>query len=219
MTKRLFTDIAAIYDRLNHVFSLGRDRRWRRLAAARVKEAPRRILDLATGTGDFAFALARRFPDAEILGLDLTPAMLEKAVEKNTSPKITFQEGDAMTLPLPSAPDFDLVACAFGFRNIPDKRRALAEARRVLKPGGRLLALEFFRPTSRLLGAFTMLWLRLFTLIFARSRRSAYNYLRESMKSTLTAQEFIALVQAEGFILESRAFFFPCCTCLVWKRD
>ena len=79
MIRRLFTDIAAIYDRMNHVLSLGLDRRWRRLAAAGVKGTPTRILDLACGTGDFAFALARRFPAAEIVGVDLTPAMLEIA--------------------------------------------------------------------------------------------------------------------------------------------
>ena len=98
MIRRLFTDIAAIYDRMNHVLSLGLDRRWRRVAAADVKGTPTRILDLACGTGDFAFALARRFPKAEITGVDLTPAMLEIARAKNTFPRIRFVEGDALAL-------------------------------------------------------------------------------------------------------------------------
>ena len=100
MIRRLFTDIAAIYDRMNHVLSLGLDRRWRRLAAADVKGTPARMLDLACGTGDFSFALARRFPEAAITGVDLTPAMLEIARAKNRSPHIRFMEGDALALPV-----------------------------------------------------------------------------------------------------------------------
>ncbi len=182
MIRRLFTDIAAIYDRMNHVLSLGLDRRWRRMAAADVKGTPTRILDLACGTGDFAFALARRFPEAEIVGVDLTPAMLEIARAKNPSPRIRFMEGDACDLSpcTPQAP-FALCSCAFGFRNFPDRRRALCEARRLLEPDGELLVLEFFRPGNALLGRITSAWLRLMAALFARRNTSAYRYLRESM--------------------------------------
>lgn len=217
MIKELFTEIASIYDRMNHLFSLGRDVRWRRLAVERVESSPRRILDIASGTGDFAFALANRFPEAEVVGLDLTPAMLEIASRKNSSAKIAFMEGDATALPFSEKSPFELVSCAFGFRNIPDKRRALAEARRVLADGGELLVLEFFRPASRFLGAFITFWLKVFTLIFVRSRSAAYGYLRQSVKLTLSEGEFVELARTEGFKLGARDFFFPCCTCLKFK--
>ena len=215
MIRRLFTDIAAIYDRMNHVLSLGLDRRWRRMAAADVKGTPTRILDLACGTGDFAFALARRFPEAEIVGVDLTPAMLEIARAKNPSPRIRFMEGDACDLSpcTPQAP-FALCSCAFGFRNFPDRRRALCEARRLLEPDGELLVLEFFRPGNALLGRVTAAWLRLMAALFARRNTSAYRYLRESMDGMVSVDDFVRLAAEEGFALGDRRFFFPCCTCL-----
>ena len=219
MIRRLFTDIAAIYDRMNHVLSLGLDRRWRRLAAADVKGTPTRILDLACGTGDFAFALARRFPEAEIVGVDLTPAMLEIARAKNQSSRIWFMEGDACDLSscTPHAP-FSLCSCAFGFRNFPDRRRALREARRVLAPDGELLVLEFFRPGNAALGRVTAAWLRLMAALFARRNTSAYRYLRESMDAMVSADDFVLMASEEGFALNCRRFFFPCCTCLHLRK-
>ena len=231
MIRRLFTDIAAIYDRMNHVLSLGLDRRWRRLAAAELENSPSMILDLACGTGDFAFELARRFPGAGILGVDLTPAMLDIARSKNRSAQIVFVEGDAMDLS--SVPDaastgsfgvaggrgmFDLCSCAFGFRNFPDRRKALEEVGRVLKPGGELLVLEFFRPRNTLLGLFTSIWVRMLSAMFAGRRTSAYRYLRESMNGMATVEEFVSMAEAEGFRLQSRRFFMPCCTCLHLHR-
>ena len=217
MIRRLFTDIAAIYDRMNHVLSLGLDRRWRRVAAADVKGTPARMLDLACGTGDFAFALARRFPEAEITGVDLTPAMLEIARAKNRSPHIRFVEGDALALP--ATGPFDLCVCAFGFRNFPDRGQALREVRRVLAPGGELLVLEFFRPAHALLGRLTAIWLRVLAPLFALRRRSAYRYLRESMDGMVSADDFVRLAAEEGFALEGRRFFFPCCTCLQLRKE
>ena len=229
--KRLFTEIAAVYDRMNHVFSLGCDWMWRRWAAARVEGAPARILDLACGTGDMTLALAARFPAAEILGADLTPAMLAIARRKASSARISFAEANAQdlsTLRVVSSAgtaagfvpaSFDLVSCAFGFRNFPDKAAALGEARRAVAPGGQLLVLEFFRPSSRLLGGFTALWLRLLTFLFVRRCAADYGYLRASMKATLSVEEFIALAAAKGFRLAARRFFPPCCTCLLFAAE
>ena len=233
--KCLFTEIAGVYDRMNHVFSLGCDLVWRRKAAARVKGTPLRILDLACGTGDMTLALAGRFPTAEILGADLTPAMLAIARRKNASARIAFAEANAQdlsTLRIVSAAgdesgssagfvpaSFDLVSCAFGFRNFPDKAAALGEASRAVAPGGQLLVLEFFRPSSRLLGGFTALWLRLLTFLFVRARSANYGYLRASMKATLSVEEFIVLAAAQGFRLTERRFFLPCCTCLLFEAE
>ena len=226
MIRRLFTDIAGVYDRMNRLLSLGCDLRWRRQAAALIQGSPTDILDLACGTGDFAFALARRFPSAHILGVDLTPAMLDLARAKNTSPNITFRLGDAQDLSSlgPSIGqsgnrtiEQSLVTCAFGFRNFPDKATALAEAKRVLKPGGELLVLEFFRPSNRLIGALTGLWLRAMASLFAHRNAAAYAYLRKSIGQTLSAGEFIALAQRRGLVLQARKLFLPGCSCLLFK--
>ena len=302
MTKPLFTAIAGVYDRMNRLLSLGFDLSWRRKAVALVNGEPSAILDLASGTGDLAFALARRFPNATIVGVDLTPAMLDLARAKNTFPNVTFREGDAQklmhgaeclvpgtnaanlgvswdgcrasvgrfrrnrrrmggtaslhelridqdlrpnrrsrrdrptfgcsptlfrvipdfaTLPLKLAAfvpgTINLVTCAFGFRNFPDMSAALAEARRVLAPGGELLVLEFFRPTNAILGAFTNLWLRLVSRLFARRNASAYAYLRESIRTTIREDAFVALARSRGFVLEDQRLFFPCCSCLRFR--
>ena len=226
MIRRLFTDIAGVYDRMNRLLSLGCDLRWRRQAAALVHGSPAAILDLACGTGDFAFALAQRFPDAQILGVDLTPAMLDLARAKNTSSNITFRLGDAQNLSSLAASfeqpnnrtiEHSLVTCAFGFRNFPDKAAALAEAKRIMKPDGELLVLEFFRPPNRLIGALTGLWLRAMASLFARNNAAAYAYLRKSIEQTLSASEFIALAQRQGFVLQARKLFLPGCSCLLFK--
>lgn len=219
MTRGIFTEIADVYDRMNHLLSLGLDRRWRRLAAESAKGSPARVLDLACGTGDFAFELARRFPGAEVVGVDITPAMLDIARGKDSSGRVRFEEGDASDLSALSPGSFGLCSCAFGFRNFPDRRRALGEARRVLEPGGELLVLEFFRPESAVLGFLTSAWLRLLAAVLVPCRRAAYRYLRESMGRMDTADGFAAQAREQGFRLEGRRFFLPCCTCLRLVAD
>lgn len=222
MIRRLFTEIAGVYDRMNHVLSLGLDRRWRRKAVELVRGTPRRILDLACGTGDFAFALARRFPQARITGVDLTPAMLDLARRKNRSPNIVFLEGNAGDLQPFSHSAFqplNLVSCAFGFRNFPDKAKALGEIRNLIATDGELLVLEFFRPKNKSLGALTSAWVALLASVLAHRERNAYRHLRQSMQTTLSEEEFIALANANGFTLAARRFFFPCCTCLLFAAE
>ena len=214
MIKRLFSDIATSYDRMNRILSLGRDIRWRESAVRLVRSQPKRILDLACGTGDFAFALARRFPDTPITGVDLTPTMLDLARRKNRSPHITFEEGNAQNLTEFKGKAFSLVTCAFGFRNFPDPAAALREVRRVIADGGELIVLEFFRPRYRLLGLLTALWVKTLARLFAGRHTDAYGYLTDSMRATVSAAEFAALADAAGFTLAKRRFFWPCCTCL-----
>lgn len=215
--KELFAEIASVYDRMNRVLSLGRDAVWRRRAVALVKGSPSEILDVACGTGEFAFELAKRFPRAEITGVDFTPGMLELAREKNGSLKIGFLEGDAHDLTQLRTARYDLYSCAFGFRNFADRATALREAHRLLAPGGELLVLEFFRSRFPPLAWITRLWLRFVTPFFARGHAQAYAYLRRSIRRTLTVREFVALAQEAGFRLEQHRFFFPCCTCLRFR--
>ena len=106
-----------------------------------------------------------------------------------------------------------------GVADFPDRRRALREAKRLLEPDGELLVLEFFRPGNVLLGRVTSAWLRLMAALFARRNTSAYRYLRESMDGMVSADDFVRLAAEEGFALEGRRFFFPCCTCLRLRKE
>lgn len=214
MTRKLFTDIAATYDRMNHLLSFGLDLLWRKAALQQVTTSPSRILDLACGTGDFTLALAERFPKAEILGGDLTPAMLEIARKKCTFHNVRFCECNAENLSNFSPLTFDLVTCAFGFRNFPDKSAALREIRRVLRNGGELIVLEFFRPKGRLAVFSTTTWVKALASLFSRDHKSAYAYLSHSIGHTLTADEFVRMAKDHGFAVVSRRTFPPCCTCI-----
>lgn len=148
--RRVFSAIAADYDRFNTLSSLGMHRLWRRAA---VREAglkrTSQVLDLAAGTGDLTLALAERGRPARILATDVVPEMLDLARAKASRyagpTRIEFDLMDAQALPLPDE-SFDVVTVAFGVRNMPDRTAAFREARRVLRPGGRYVVLEFSRP-------------------------------------------------------------------------
>jgi len=148
----MFARIARRYDLANRLLSAGIDRWWRSRLVAEVRRAqPRTILDLATGSGDVAFALGRRLPaDVAILGLDFCQPMLDEAEAKKRRSggfsNVTFRQGDGLSLPLDDA-SVDAVTIAFGLRNMSDRGRALGEMRRVLRPPhGRLFVLEFSQP-------------------------------------------------------------------------
>ena len=221
----MFTRIAGMYDRLNRAQSLGLDVVWRKRALAclaRTSPSPRRVLDLATGTADFAIACARRFPDAHVTGVDLTPAMLEvgrrKVEAAGLSGRIVLEEGDACALACAEG-SFDAVLCAFGFRNFPDRMRALREVARVLKPGGHLLVLELFRPRFRVLAMATAAWMACVARLFAGRAREDYAYLRASIGETCTAAACGELAAAAGFSSEQRFFLFPACSCFLFRRN
>ncbi|HET6350277.1 MAG TPA: ubiquinone/menaquinone biosynthesis methyltransferase, partial [Candidatus Krumholzibacteria bacterium] len=147
-TPRMFNSIAHRYDFLNHALSFNVDRRWRRLLvdAADVR-AGGRVLDVATGTADVALEFARRSPAQHIAGLDPSSGMLEVGRTKLAGARVDLIEGDALALPFPDG-SFDVVTIAFGLRNLPDYARGTAEMARVLRPGGRLLVLEFLPPSG-----------------------------------------------------------------------
>ena len=205
---------------MNRIMSLGLDLLWRRLAIRSINLPPAaRILDLACGTGDFTLELARRWPDAAITGVDLTPEMIELARPKLAGARnVAFSIGDAQELAIAGSESFDLVVCAFGFRNFPDKAKALAECARVLVPGGRLVVLELFRPGSKLLGAAVNAWLSAIAWIFAGGARREYRYLRKSVAGTSSAAEFTAIAQQNGFACSYCRFHPPAATCLVFRK-
>ncbi|MEY3275835.1 MAG: ubiquinone/menaquinone biosynthesis C-methyltransferase UbiE [Verrucomicrobiota bacterium] len=140
----LFAAVAPRYDVINDLQSLGMHRVWkRRLVAAAAPRSGDVALDLCCGTGDVAFALAAR--GAIVTGIDFSPAMLAVARRRPGRPPVTFLQGDAMALPVADA-SVDVVTVAYGLRNVADVGRALLEWRRVLRPGGRLVVLEFGKP-------------------------------------------------------------------------
>lgn len=219
----LFTRIAGRYDALNRALTLGIDVTWRRRALKMLARAmtPDRVLDLAAGTADFSIGAARLFPSAHVTGLDLTPAMLEigrgKVARAGIADRVELVEGNALALDFADA-SFDAVTCAFGFRNFPDVPAALAEAQRVLRPGGALLVLELFRMKSRFFARTTSLWLRLVAPLFARTAKKDYAYLRASIEGTLSADDFTALAEHAGFACERESFFRPSCHCLLFRK-
>jgi ubiquinone/menaquinone biosynthesis methyltransferase len=221
-----FARVADGYDRLNRILSLGLDVTWRRralalLASGLPAEGRTDILDLATGTADFAIAAARRFPKARVTGLDLTPAMLEigarKVADEGLAGRISLLACDAAALPFADG-TFDAALCAFGFRNFPDIPSSLSEAARILRDGGQLAVLEFFRPRSALLGAFTSGWLRCASALFASDRAADYAYLRASIAKTCSVGEFTTMARSVGFALERADLFLPACSCLVLRK-
>lgn len=218
--KRLFTLIAGKYDRMNRIMSLGLDVVWRKLSVGGVAlPGNARILDLACGTGDFTAVLARRWPDATIAGVDLTPAMLDAARAKVASGNVSFSQGDAQNLKELPDGGFDLAVCAFGFRNFPDKAKALSECFRVLAPEGRLVVLELFRPEFVWLGWMVNLWFVCTAWLFAGKSRNEYLYLRKSVANTVVPDVFCAMAATVGFKKERERFFFPAATCIEFSKS
>jgi demethylmenaquinone methyltransferase/2-methoxy-6-polyprenyl-1,4-benzoquinol methylase len=187
----MFGEISSLYDLLTHVLSFGRDFFWRKALARRLLalRSPGSFLDLAAGTGDQLIAIRRMWPQARLTGLDFAKPMLalaRKKFEKIKGPSPTLVEGDALSLPF--QPDsFDSVSISFGLRNIKDRQGLFRSVLKVLKPGGRFLALEMFfdprapwAPLHRFhlekVGPF------LGDLAFGR-RTEAYRYLADSIKA------------------------------------
>jgi len=195
----MFGAIARRYDLANHTLSCGIDFYWRKRAANTVASwRPGKIVDLATGTGDLALALQKKLPDAEVTGVDFLPEMLELAQRKGVRQTIL---ADAMKLPFPDA-SFDCVTIAFGLRNMEDWRGALAEMSRVLRRDGHLLVLEFSLPTISIVRTIYRFYLhRCLPLLgsFLTRRKSAYDYLGDSIEEFPSGRAMIDLIDASGF--------------------
>ena len=195
----MFGAIARRYDLANHTLSCGTDFYWRKRAANMVASwRPRKIVDLATGTGDLALAVQKKLPDAEVTGVDFLPEMLELARRKGVRKTIL---ADAMKLPFPDA-SFDCVTIAFGLRNMENWRDALVEMSRVLRPDGRLLVLEFSLPTLSIVRTIYRFYLhRCLPLLgsFLTRKKSAYDYLGDSIEEFPSGHAMIDLIEASGF--------------------
>jgi demethylmenaquinone methyltransferase/2-methoxy-6-polyprenyl-1,4-benzoquinol methylase len=205
--RSMFAAIAGKYDLNNRVHSLGRDQAWRRFAvrAAGVRPGDE-VVDVACGTGDLTEAFARS-EAARVTGVDFTPEMLRVARKKQERlaaaerSKITYMEGDAQALPFGDG-SVDVVSIAFGIRNVAAPERAIAEFSRILKPGGRLIVLEFDRPRAaplRMLNDLYCGWLmpRTATLI-AGDRSGAYKYLPKSVGTFMSREAMCELLMGSG---------------------
>ncbi len=195
----MFDRIAAVYDPCNTLFSVRRDAAWRRRAAALAQVRPgASALDLCTGTGKLAEEL-RRQGAGEVIGLDFSAAMLARA--RRRYPHVRFQKGDALALPHPAA-RFDVVTMAFGVRNLVDRAQGLREARRVLRPDGRCVILEFARPDRPLFAGLYAFYLQRVIPalggLFARHQH-AYRYLAETVQAFPERAAFAAEMRAAGF--------------------
>ncbi len=205
----MFTAIAGSYDLNNRLHSLWQDVRWRNFAVRQAHVQPgETVLDAACGTGDLTQAFARTSA-AKVIGLDFTPAMLDKAREKQrslpaeTASKVTYIEGDAMVLPLEDS-CVDVVSIAFGIRNVSDGPRALREFARVLRPGGRLVILEFERPRIGLIRWFNDFYCgqvmpRTATLI-SGDKSGAYKYLPKSVATYVSREKMLADLASAGLV-------------------
>jgi len=204
----MFGRIAARYDLANRLLSVGQDVGWRRRLVAAVRRSrPSRVLDLATGSGDVAFALSRALPaPAEIVGMDFCLPMLAEAERKRAAAgdrafcNVRFTPGDGLALPLPDA-SFDAVTISFGLRNMADRSRALAEIHRVLRPQGRLFVLEFSQPWPWLRPAYYFYLRRILPAVggWVTKEKGAYQYLDDSIRAFPGRSALAAEISAAGF--------------------
>ena len=213
--RSLFDAIAHRYDLLNHLLSGGIDYYWRRRAIEQIREIkPRRILDVATGTGDFAIAAARLGPD-QVVGVDISPEMLSrgqaKLVRRGLERLVVLVEGQAEDLAFPTG-SFDAVIVAFGVRNFEDLTLGLREMRRVLRGGGAILVLEFSLPRRFPFRQLYLLYFRKILPLIGRlvsGHDDAYAYLHRTVMKFPEGSEFRRLLAGAGFVdvRESRMTF------------
>lgn len=224
--EHMFDHIAPTYDRLNHTLSLGIDRRWRRAAIRTLQPYnPQRVLDVATGTGDFALLAARLLRPARLVGVDLSEGMLsvarQKAAASGLTDVVAFQRGDCLALSLPDA-SFDAVTVAYGVRNFSDLDRGLREMLRVLRPGGRLVIVELAAPRRfpmrQLFWLYAHAYIPLMGQLVGHDAR-AYRYLPATMAVVPQGEVMCEILRRAGFAdVRSRSFTFGLSTLYTARR-
>lgn len=203
----MFDVISPRYDMLNRLLSGGIDVKWRKKALRELKDLnPREILDAATGTGDVAIMAAGLLNAEKINGIDISDGMLkigrEKILELGLQNRISLLKGDSEAIPFADN-SFDAVTVAFGVRNFQDLEKGLKEMRRVLRPGGKIVILEFSKPsgflTSRLYDVYMKSVTPLLGKLFSGNRK-AYSYLDKSIRKFPEGRNFVKILSESGYI-------------------
>jgi demethylmenaquinone methyltransferase / 2-methoxy-6-polyprenyl-1,4-benzoquinol methylase len=201
--QELFSALASRYNVMTDLWTLGLHRLWKRQAMELCALRPgERVLDAATGTGDLAFLEAAAVgPEGQVVGVDSCAAMLEVARQRQRG-AVDFQEGDATDLRFPDA-CFDAVTIGFGLRNVADRGQALREFRRVLRPGGRLMVLDFSTPDSKTLKrVHDLLYFRLMPTVgwAVAWHRDAHHYTADSIRTWMSREGLSEAMREAGFV-------------------
>lgn len=204
--RQMFDAIAPSYDRLNHLLSFNLDRGWRRRCVRMAtKSKPAAVLDMATGTGDLAFALARKLPQSKIVGADLSPEMIrvarDKSAKRKEGSRVEFSVGDGEALGFGDGA-FDCATIAFGIRNYQDIDAGLREFARVLRSGGELYVLEFSTPTGKIFAPLYRFYFhRILPIIggLVSKDKQAYTYLPGSVDEFPEKSIFLQMMCDAGF--------------------
>lgn len=202
----MFDQIAFRYDFMNRFLSAGIDIYWRKQAIRQlIKESPRQILDVATGTGDVAIMMAKYLQPEKIIGIDISEKMLElgrrKIAKLLLNKQIQLLQGDSEAIKF-SDGTFDAVTVAFGVRNFEKLERGLMEMHRVLKPNGKIVILEFSRPRQFLIKGFYNLYMKIVApgiASWVSKNKEAYQYLHNSVKAFPEGETFLLILQNAGF--------------------
>ena len=201
---QMFDNIAGNYDFLNHTLSLGMDNIWRKIAINKLNNKPTTILDIATGTGDFAIS-ASKYTNATITGIDISQGMLDVGIEKINNKELTdrikLQLADSENLPFQDN-SYDAITAGFGVRNFEDLNKGLAEMYRTLKSGGKVAILEPSEPTHFPLKQFYQLYfhhiLPFIGGIISKDK-NAYTYLPDSVSAFPSGSDFLSELIKVGF--------------------
>lgn len=198
----MFGRIAPRYDLMNRLMTFGRDQAWRRFVVDKAQLSnDSTVLDIASGTGDIAFAIRETYPSAKIVAADFALPMMFVGQKRPMGSKVDWLGADAQKLPLPSA-EFDATVSGFLFRNVPDIDLALAEQFRVLRSGGRLVTLDTTPPANPLLKPFINIHLKLIIPVVGKMITGdsiAYSYLPESTLAFKSAETLAERIEQAGF--------------------
>lgn len=226
VVEEMFDNIASTYDTLNHRLSWNIDKSWRKKAIRRLAPfSPKTILDIATGTGDFAIMSAKMLLPKTLIGADISDKMMEigrqKVKEEGLDGIISFQKEDCLNLTFPSN-TFDAVTAAFGIRNFQDLEKGLGEMYRVLKKGGHLCIIELTTPISfpmkQLFKIYSKVVLPFYGRLISKDS-SAYDYLNKTIAAFPQGETMMKILQKAGFAKTSfKRLTFGICTMYIAEK-